>query len=111
MSAAPGVAGQPPAHLDGGHEVSLEARDHEARVADEPTSVGELERPEAPAALVELVLYPVDEGVRLCAGQRRGEVLHNFGIGGERRERLAILRPPAAHDQPVRAQFGHARRR
>ncbi len=99
VAVAPGAAGEPPAELHRGREVGIEADRLQARVADE-LAAG-LERPQAPAALVEARLDLVDERVALLARHRRREMPHHLGIGVQRSERRPVGLLPAPHQKSL----------
>src|SRR5215467_9231867 len=54
VTAAPVLARQPPAHLDGRREVRLEARPCQADEANETRAAGDLDCPQAPAFRLDL---------------------------------------------------------
>ena len=90
ISVAPGPPGQPPADLDSRHEMCRKPRPRQPGKADELTRLGDLQRPQAKAELVELSLYPIDHRGAVRADERARKVLHDLGVGVQGGERIAI---------------------
>jgi hypothetical protein len=119
IAAAPVLAGQPPPDLDRRGEVGLEITLGQADEADERRSVENLDatddfdpaehldRPQPPSALIDPVGDVACLRVAALPSVGRGEVAHDLGIGVHRCERLEVLRPPLAQQQPLGAQLGH----
>ena len=77
----------------------------EADEADERLDPGNLDGPEAEAALGEARHDALPHHrIRFRAGERRGIVLHDALVGVQRRERLEVVLAPAAQHHPLSAQ-------
>ena len=77
----------------------------EAHEADEGLAVHDLDGPQAKTVLAEGRLDAIDHAVRLGPAERRGEVLHDDGIGVERGEGLPVGLPPRPQEEALGAQL------
>src|SRR5580692_2634384 len=106
VAMAPRRSRQPPGDLDTG-ERHLLFHSAQPGEADELAGSADLDRPEAKAVAVQVVLEGENPRRGLLEGQRWPEVLPDLRIGVHRRPRCEIGLPPAAHDQSFSVDFRH----
>ena len=102
---APVCARQAPARLDGRRERYVIRDRGEPDEAGQLAARLQLDRPQPVAVALEGGLQALDRKRGLRPRERLREVLHHLRVGVERRERIEILTPPAAQQQPLGAQL------
>src|SRR5258708_25264579 len=92
---APLVGGKPPADLYRGGEPGRKCSRPEADVSDEASGVFTLHGPEAVAELSPALADQLDESTGALLGVRLRKVLHDHGVGVDRREFVHVSVAPS----------------